>query len=40
MKLVFSVNENFVVLCNKPAIVREGSGYPGNGISMGMPVLG
>ena len=38
MTVVFSNKKNFAVLCNKLAIVCEGSGYPRNGTSVGVHV--
>jgi len=49
MKLQYSVvrtaelahikTKKFVKLCNKCALVREGPGYPTNGIPMGVSIL-
>ena len=40
MIVVFSNKKNFAVLRNKPAIVREGFGYPRNGTAVGVRISG
>jgi len=39
MKLFLYEKINFLVICNKHAIVCEALGYPRNGTSVGIPIL-